>query len=83
MPEDYGCIPFVSRDVWVSAQRHATSELRKQLRLRDSDLRYFVIEIDGIRLFVLTFPLVKAAGAGFEWGHGGCTATLEVAFSLF
>ncbi|KAJ3563459.1 hypothetical protein NPX13_g8188 [Xylaria arbuscula] len=82
LPADYICIPYVSRDVWVSAQRHATSEFRKQLRLLHSELQYHVVEIDGIRLFVLAFPLAKAAGAGFEWGHGGLGISTRLAEAL-
>ncbi|KAI0523726.1 cystathionine gamma-synthase [Xylaria bambusicola] len=82
LPEGYRCSPFVSRDAWASSERHATSDFRKQLRLEVSDLRYYVVEVAGVRLFVLAFPQAKAPSAGFQWAHGGLIVSTRLAEAL-
>ncbi|KAI0442288.1 cystathionine gamma-synthase [Xylaria telfairii] len=82
LPEDYGCAAFVSRDVWASNQTHAVSELRKQQRLDASELRYHVVEIAGVRLYVVGFPRAKAGAAIFQWQHGGLGFSTRLAEAL-
>ncbi|KAI0459296.1 cystathionine gamma-synthase [Xylaria acuta] len=82
LPEDYGCAAFVSRDVWASNHPHAVSALRKQQRLDASELRYHVVEIAGVRLYVVGFPRAKAAAAIFQWQHGGLGFSTRLAEAL-
>ncbi|KAI0539992.1 cystathionine gamma-synthase [Xylaria digitata] len=82
LPTGYVCVPFISRDVWASNQAHAVSDFRKQQRLDASELRYHVIEIVGVRLYVIGFPQAKAGAAVFQWQHGGLGFSTRVAEAL-
>ncbi|KAI0416959.1 cystathionine gamma-synthase [Xylaria grammica] len=82
LPEGYACVCFVSRDVWASNQRHAMSDFRKQQRLDPSELRYHVVEVVGVRLYVVGFPQAKAAAAIFQWQHGGLGFSTRLAEAL-
>ncbi|TGJ85914.1 hypothetical protein E0Z10_g2899 [Xylaria hypoxylon] len=82
LPEDYGCVPFISQDVWASNQTHAVSDFRKQQRLDASELRYHVVEVVGVRLYVIGFPQTKAAAAIFQWQHGGLGFSTRMAEAL-
>ncbi|KAI1118985.1 cystathionine gamma-synthase [Nemania sp. NC0429] len=79
LPEDYKCVAFVSRDAWASNRTHALSELRKEKRLDASELRYHVVDLAGVRLFVVAFPRLKADAAIFQWHHGGLGFSTRVA----
>ncbi|KAI0486494.1 cystathionine gamma-synthase [Xylaria cf. heliscus] len=82
LPEGYGCAAFVSRDVWASNQARAVAEVRKQMRLDPEELRYHVVEIAGVRLYVVGFPRAKAPGATFQWHHGGLGFSSRLAEAL-
>lgn len=82
LPEGYGCVAFVSRDAWASNQAHAVSAFRKQQRLGAGELRYHVVEIAGVRLYVAAFPRDKAGAAIFQWGHGGLGFSTRMAEAL-
>ncbi|KAI1756456.1 cystathionine gamma-synthase [Xylaria castorea] len=82
LPEGYGCAAFVSRDVWAENQIHAVSERRKQQRLDASELRYHVVELAGVRLYVVGYPRAKASAAIFQWQHGGLGFSTRLAEAL-
>ncbi|KAI0857894.1 cystathionine gamma-synthase [Xylaria cubensis] len=82
LPEGYGCAAFVSRDVWASNQIHAMSERRKQQRLDASELRYHVVELASVRLYVVGYPRAKASAAIFQWQHGGLGFSTRLAEAL-
>ncbi|KAI0203900.1 cystathionine gamma-synthase [Astrocystis sublimbata] len=71
LPDEYDCAAFTSQDAWASNRKHAISELRNTKRLDPSELRYHVVEIAGVRLFVVGFPRAKTQAAIFQWYHGG------------
>ncbi|KAI0404847.1 cystathionine gamma-synthase [Xylaria palmicola] len=83
LPEGYGCAAFTSRDVWASNQAHAVSTFRKEeFRLDASELRYHVVEVAGVRLYVVGFPRAKAVAGMFQWLHGGLGFSSRLAESL-
>lgn len=82
MPEGYECVAFVSRDAWASNRSHAVSEFRKKQRLDDSELRYHVVDLGGVRLYVVAFPQPKAEAAIFQWHHGGLGFSTRMAQAL-
>ncbi|KAI3322046.1 cystathionine gamma-synthase [Xylariaceae sp. AK1471] len=82
LPEGYGCAAFLSPDVWASNQTHAVSAFRKKDRLDASELRHHVVELGGVRLYVIGFPRAKAQAAIFQWQHGGLGFSTRVAEAL-
>ncbi|KAI1166821.1 cystathionine gamma-synthase [Nemania serpens] len=82
LPEGYECVAFVSRDAWASNRSHAVSEFRKKQRLDDSELRYHVVDLGGVRLYVVAFPQPKAEAAIFQWHHGGLGFSTRMAQAL-
>ncbi|KAI2636132.1 cystathionine gamma-synthase [Xylaria nigripes] len=82
LPEGYGCFAFLSGGALLSNHAYAVSAFRKENRLDASDLRYYVAEIDGVRFYVVGFPLAKAGGAMFQWQNGGLGFSSRLAESL-
>jgi cystathionine gamma-synthase len=82
IPEGYDCAAFLSPDVWASNLTHAVSAFRKEDRLDAAELRYHVVELAGVRLYVLGFPRAKAQAAIFQWQHGGLGFSTRVAEAL-
>ncbi|KAI0114004.1 cystathionine gamma-synthase [Nemania sp. FL0031] len=82
LPQGYGCVLFVSRDAWASNSSHAVSQFRKEERLDAEELRYYVVEVNGIRLYVVGFPQAKARAAIFQWQHGGLGFSTRMAEAL-
>ncbi|KAK9788985.1 putative Cystathionine gamma-synthase [Seiridium cardinale] len=66
-----GLVGFLSPAVWQTNREHAISEFRKDKAVKAEEMSYHVIEIDGIRLYLVEFPLPRMMGAIFMWQHGG------------
>ncbi|KAI1264298.1 cystathionine gamma-synthase [Xylariaceae sp. FL1019] len=71
LPSGHGCAAFLSPEVLATNQEHATNALRKEHKLEASELKYYAVEINGVRLYVVAFPMQKTMGAIFDWQHGG------------
>ncbi|KAI0144261.1 cystathionine gamma-synthase [Xylariaceae sp. FL1272] len=71
IPPGHGCAAFLSPEVWATNQEHATNAIRKEHKLEVAELKYYAVEINGVRLYVVAFPMQKSMGAIFEWQHGG------------
>lgn len=72
IPEGRGLVPHLSPDVWRTNERHATSQqFRKDQAVAAGDLKYHVVEVAGIRLYLVEFPATKRMAASFMWQHGG------------
>ncbi|KAI5918279.1 cystathionine gamma-synthase [Camillea tinctor] len=82
IPEGYTCAAFLSPDVWTSNRTHAVSAFRKEHRLDVADLRYHIVDVAGVRLYVIAFPMAKMMGAIFMWQHGGRGFSTRLAESL-
>ncbi|KAI1828611.1 cystathionine gamma-synthase [Xylaria intraflava] len=82
LPEGYGCAMFLSPDVLESNRVHAVSAARKDNRLEASELRHHVVDIGGVRLYLVGFPRAKTAGSIFQWQYGGLGISSRVAEAL-
>ncbi|KAF3016194.1 hypothetical protein E8E14_010888 [Neopestalotiopsis sp. 37M] len=71
IPQGRGLVGFLSPQVWHTNREHAVSEFRKEKAVKAEELKYHVVEIDGIRLYLVEFPVQKVMGAIFMWQHGG------------
>ncbi|KAI1378584.1 cystathionine gamma-synthase [Hypoxylon crocopeplum] len=71
LPEGFTCGAFVNPDAWASSKAHATSKFRQEMKLNDEDLMYNVVDIAGIRFYLLHFHASKMMGAMFMWQHSG------------
>ncbi|KAK7989098.1 ankyrin repeat domain-containing protein [Apiospora arundinis] len=80
--EGHSVVAFLSPDVLASSREHAVSEWRKDKRLKDEDMKYHVVEIAGLRLYVVEFPMSKMMGAIFMWQHAGLTFSTRLAEQL-
>ncbi|KAI0125666.1 cystathionine gamma-synthase [Xylariales sp. AK1849] len=71
LAEGRSIVAFLSPGVWLSSRDHAISGFLKDKALTEDELKYHVVEIDGIRLYLFEFPAAKTMGAIFMWQHGG------------
>ncbi|KAI1866491.1 hypothetical protein JX265_007792 [Neoarthrinium moseri] len=71
LAEGRNIVAFLSPEVWHENRDHAVSKFRKEKALTEDEMTYHVVEIDGIRLYLLEFPSPKMMGAIFMWQHAG------------
>ncbi|ORY57476.1 cystathionine gamma-synthase [Pseudomassariella vexata] len=71
IPQDHAIVAFLSPAVWAANKEHATSEFRKDKKLTDDEMKYHVVEIGGVRLYVLELLAAKMMAGIFMWQHGG------------
>ncbi|KAH7034828.1 pyridoxal phosphate-dependent transferase [Microdochium trichocladiopsis] len=82
LPEGFTSVAYFSPETWQQEEYHATSHHRKELRLSPEDFKYHVVEIDGIRLYVVSCHMTKLAGAKFVWTHRGLGFSTRLAEAL-
>ncbi|KAI1335641.1 cystathionine gamma-synthase [Xylariaceae sp. FL0016] len=82
LPAGHTLAAFLAPDVWSANASHAVSKFRKQHALAAADLSYHVVEVAGIRLYAVSFPMTKMMGAIFEWQHGGLGFSTRMAEAL-
>ncbi|KAF7355569.1 putative cystathionine gamma-synthase protein [Mycena sanguinolenta] len=70
-PPTHGCHPFSHPDVFSIAQEHAFSHHRKEPKLEPADLIFKVVDIAGVRLYCVGFPMAKAPGIIGVWQNVG------------
>ncbi|CAJ2501223.1 Uu.00g040760.m01.CDS01 [Anthostomella pinea] len=67
----------------AATRAHATSAHRKDKdRLEANELRYHAVDIHGVRLYLVVFPMAKMMGALFMWQHAGLGFSTRFAESL-
>ncbi|KAH6648601.1 cystathionine gamma-synthase [Truncatella angustata] len=71
VPKGHGLVGFVSPDIWQTNREHAVSKFRRERALKEDEMKYHVIDIDGIRLYLVEYPSAKMMSAIFMWQHGG------------
>ena len=72
LPASHNCLPFTDPSVFALAQEHAFSHHRKaEHKLAPSDLSFHVVDIGGVRLFVVAYPLAKTPGIIGIWQNPG------------
>ncbi|KAJ6515585.1 pyridoxal phosphate-dependent transferase [Mycena sanguinolenta] len=79
-PATDGCYLFTDPDILSMAQEYAFSHHRKELKLVPADLTFKVVDIDGIRLYCIGFPMAKAPdfiGIWQNYGAGVSTRLSE------
>ncbi|KAI1812990.1 cystathionine gamma-synthase [Poronia punctata] len=83
LPEGYGCAAYTSPDVWASNRGFAASPRhREEARMDPAEFKYYVVRINGVRLYVVAFPLAKSGVSMFQWQHGGLGFSTRVAEAL-
>ncbi|KAJ6515588.1 pyridoxal phosphate-dependent transferase [Mycena sanguinolenta] len=70
-PPTYGCHLFTDPDIFSVAQDHAFSHHRKEPKLVPADLIFRVVDVAGIRLYCVGFPVAKTGSIIGVWGHFG------------
>ncbi|KAJ6515584.1 pyridoxal phosphate-dependent transferase [Mycena sanguinolenta] len=70
-PPTHGCHPFPHPDVFSIAQEYAFSHHRKEPKLVPGDLIFKVVDIGGVRLYCVGFPMAKTPGIIGVWQNFG------------
>ncbi|KXJ96007.1 pyridoxal phosphate-dependent transferase [Microdochium bolleyi] len=82
LPEGYMCTAYLSPETWRAELHHGTSEHRKESRITRDDLKFRVVEIGGVRLYLVVFHAMKRRGSLFVWQHRGLGFSSRVAQAL-
>ncbi|KAJ7241922.1 pyridoxal phosphate-dependent transferase [Mycena haematopus] len=70
-PPTHGCLLFTHPDVFSMVQEFAFSHHRKEPKLVAADLIFKVVDIAGIRLYCVGFPMAKTPGIIGIWQNPG------------
>ncbi|KAJ6515593.1 pyridoxal phosphate-dependent transferase [Mycena sanguinolenta] len=70
-PPTHGCHPFTQPDIFSVVQEHAFSHHRKESKLVPGDLIFKVVDIGGVRLYCVGFPMAKTPGIVGVWQNFG------------
>lgn len=82
LPEGYMCAAYLSPEAWRAELFHATSEFRRGDRLASGDLGFRVVEVGGVRFYLVVFHAAKRRGSLFVWQHRGLGFSTRVAEAL-
>ncbi|KAF7355565.1 Pyridoxal phosphate-dependent transferase [Mycena sanguinolenta] len=81
-PPTHGCHPFTQPDIFSVAQEHAFSHRRKEPKLVPGDLIFKVVDIAGVRLYCVGFPMAKTPGVIGVWQNFGTGVSTRLAEHL-
>ncbi|KAF7355570.1 putative cystathionine gamma-synthase protein [Mycena sanguinolenta] len=81
-PPTHGCQVFTQPDIFSVAQEHAISDHRKEPKLVAGDLIFKVVDIAGVRLFCVGYPMAKTAGIIGVWRNFGTGASTRLSEHL-
>ncbi|KAJ6515582.1 pyridoxal phosphate-dependent transferase [Mycena sanguinolenta] len=70
-PSTHACQVFTQPDIFSVAQEHALSAHRKEPKLVPADLIFKVVDIAGVRLYCVGYPMAKTAGIIGVWRNFG------------
>ncbi|KAJ6515540.1 pyridoxal phosphate-dependent transferase [Mycena sanguinolenta] len=71
LPPTHGCYLFTDPDIFSVAQEYAFSHHRKEPKLVPADLIFKVVDVAGIRLYCVGFPVAKTPGINGVWQDFG------------
>lgn len=75
---------YLTPQTWRDELCYATSHYRKEHRITkpDEDLQFRVVEVGGVRLYLVVFHMAKSKGSLFVWQHCGLGFSSRVAEHL-
>jgi cystathionine gamma-synthase len=79
LPPTHVALPFVNPDIFVTAQVNGFSPNRKDKKLSPADLSFKVVDVYGIRLYVVVFPMDKGPGIIGVWQNPGTGVSTRLA----
>ncbi|OHE95756.1 cystathionine gamma-synthase [Colletotrichum orchidophilum] len=81
-PEGHGALFFTSPISFATVRAHALHPHRKQQVLADEDLGYRCVELGGVRLYLVTYPMPKTPGVIGAWQNPGIGVSIRLAEKL-
>jgi len=84
LPQGYMSAAYLTPQTWRDELRFATSHHRKEHRITkpEEDLQFRVVEVGGVRLYLVIFHMTKSKGSLFVWQHCGLGFSSRVAEHL-
>lgn len=73
---------FMDPAAFAAHKAYCTSHHRKEHKLADGDLTFRVVDIHGVRLYCILFPLAKRPGVMGVWQNTGIGASTRLAEEL-
>jgi cystathionine gamma-synthase len=80
--EGYGCFAFVNPDIFDFARESCTNKWRGENKLQEGELGQRVVDVGGVRLYVLTFEMRRYAAVKLTWVNPGTGVTTRLAEAL-
>ncbi|KAF7355615.1 Cystathionine gamma-synthase [Mycena sanguinolenta] len=81
-PATHGCYLFTDPDIFSVAQEYAFSHHRKEPKLVPADLIFKVVDIAGVRLYCVGFPVARTAGIKGVWHDFGTGVSTRLSEQL-
>ncbi|OLN88627.1 putative cystathionine gamma-synthase [Colletotrichum chlorophyti] len=81
-PVGHGALYFTSPAALAAVRAHATNPHRKEHILVEGDLGYRCVDIDGVRIYLVTYPMPKTPGVIGAWQNPGIGVSIRLAETL-
>ncbi|TEA19300.1 putative cystathionine gamma-synthase [Colletotrichum sidae] len=78
-PPGHGALYFTSPNSFGTVRDHALSAHRKEHVLAEDDLGYRCVDVGGVRLYLVTYPLKKTPGVIGAWQNPGIGVSIRLA----
>ncbi|ROW02052.1 hypothetical protein VPNG_07673 [Cytospora leucostoma] len=82
IPETNGVLVFTDPAVFTEHKEHSLSEHRKENKLSEGDLAFKVVDIHGIRLYLVIYHVEKTKGVIGLWQNAGIGISTRAAEEL-
>ncbi|KAH8898069.1 PLP-dependent transferase [Thozetella sp. PMI_491] len=83
LPEGYAALPFTNPDAFLMAQEFAFSEHRKpEDRLKPEELLFRIVDVHGVRFYVVAYPAMKMMGILGVWQNPGTGTSTRLSEEL-
>ena len=82
LPETHFLFPFTSPGSFALARSYALDEHRKEHKLAPGDLAYKVVDVNGVRLYLVIFAMAHMKGVAVAWQNPGIGISIRLAESL-
>ncbi|KAK3329747.1 pyridoxal phosphate-dependent transferase [Apodospora peruviana] len=84
LPPDHGCLAFTSPEAFAYAKQFAASSHRSppEVKLEQAELKFRVVDVGGVRLYVVVFPISKFKGIIGIWQVSGTGISTRLAEEL-
>jgi cystathionine gamma-synthase len=82
MPPTHGALYWTDPSAFAMARGYALSDARKDKKLSPEDLTYKCVDVNGVRLYLVYYPMQKTPGIIESWQNPGTGVSSRLAEAL-